>query len=142
MPVAIVVSTIVVGIGEPMDILIMLVSVVPIGVIIRYRRFFAVGIPLMHPPAVAVLIASDIGSVDSGFGAGNCRRHRDCARNGEERAQPERSMKLSHASPFNGQPHPTFRAVNNAAGSRWFPSSRRVALQPATPEQLEFCGPV
>src|SRR6185437_11489385 len=96
MPVTIVVSAIIVRIGEPANMLIVLVSVVPVGVVVGDRCFFAVSIPLMHPPAFVVLIAGDIGSVDSSFGAGDRRHHRGCARNGDKRTQSEQSMKLSH----------------------------------------------
>jgi hypothetical protein len=98
-PIPIVISAVIGRVGEPMNMLIILVGVVPIGVVIDDRGVWPVGITLMHPPAFAVLIAGDIASVDS-FGAGDRGRHQGCTRNSEKRTQSKRSVKPFHVSPF------------------------------------------
>lgn len=127
-----IISAVIVRIGEPANMLIMLMSGVPIGVVIPDWHIFTIGVQPMHSPARAVLITRDIGFFDR-FGAGDCGRHQSCACNSEKRTQSKRSVKLSHASPFiwvSRIRHP-FRDVMNAAGGRSFrPSICRTHCNP------------
>jgi hypothetical protein len=84
-------------VGDPANMLIGLVGVVPIRVVIGDRRSFPMSVQVMHPPAFAVRIARDIASIFS-LGAGCCGHH--CAREYEQRAHCKRSVKLSHVEPF------------------------------------------
>ena len=120
--IVIVISPVIVRVGEPVNMLITPVSVVPIGVVINDRPVLPVGIHPMHPPACAVVIAGDIGTFGS-LGAGYRGRHQGCARNSENRTQSKCSVKPSHVSPFivAGQSHPADAPSRfNAAKRGWF----------------------
>lgn len=86
-------------VGEPANIVIILVGGVPIGVAVCERPVFPVGIQPFHPPACAVRIACDVGTFDR-LGAGYRGGHQGCARNSEKRTQSNRSVKPSHFSTF------------------------------------------
>jgi hypothetical protein len=116
MCIPIIITTVIVG--EPANMLVMLVGGVPIGVVVSDRRGFPVGIHLMRPPAIAVLIAGDIASFR--LGAGYRGRHRNCARNSEKRTQSKRGVEPSHVSPFFAAIRQLFAAVISAARRRWF----------------------
>ena len=66
--VLLVIAAVIGRIGEPVDMLVMQVGIVPIGVVIGDRRFCAIGIQPVYPPAFAILIAGDIGPCRLGVG--------------------------------------------------------------------------
>jgi len=82
-PIPHVIPTVIFRVGEPANMLIMLVGVIPVGVVVSDRRGCPIGIPLMHPPAFAVLIAGDVRAC-GGLGVGDGGHHQGYARNGEK----------------------------------------------------------
>ena len=95
--IVLIIAAVVGRVGDPADMLIAAVGVVPITVVIGDGRGFAIGVHVMHPPALAIRIAGDIASAFS-LGAGCQGHHR--ARKCEQRAQTECSVKLFHREPF------------------------------------------
>ncbi len=96
MPAAIVhvIAAVIFRVAEPVHMLVAVVGVIPVGVVIGDGRVGPIGIPAVHPPAVAVLIAGDIAI--AGVGARHRRDHRASAHNGEKRSQPQCSGKNLH----------------------------------------------
>jgi hypothetical protein len=99
----IVISTIIGRVGDPANMPIVMVGVVPIGVVVDDRHVWPVGIQTMDPPAIVVLIAGDIGSFDS-LGARDSGRRQGCACKSEKRSQFKRSVKPSHGVTFSLRP--------------------------------------
>jgi hypothetical protein len=94
-------------VGTPMNMLIAVMRIVPIGAVVCDRPVRAVGIQLVHPPAVAAVITGDVGTFSS-LSARACRNHQGCSRNGEKRTHSKRNMKLSHEAPFFAAPSTAF----------------------------------
>jgi len=117
MCIPIVISTIIGRVGHPANMFITTVGVVPSGVVVGDRHVSPIGIQPTDSPAVAVLIAGDIGSFDS-LGAGDSGRHQGCARNSKNGSQSKRSVKPSHVSPFiAARSHPSSPCrIENGAG--------------------------
>jgi hypothetical protein len=110
MGIAVVVTTVIAWISDPVNVLVLLVRVVPIGIVVGDWRICPVSIHVMNPPAIAELIAGYITSIGR-LGAGNRRHHRSYARNSEKRTQSKRSVKPSHASPFLWADRPSYISV-------------------------------
>ena len=103
MCIPIVISTVIGRVGDPANMFISTVGVVPIGFVVGDRRVCPVRVHPMDSPAIAVLIAGDIGSFDS-LGAGDTGCQQRCARNGEKGTESKRSVRPSHVSPFSLRP--------------------------------------
>jgi hypothetical protein len=88
-PVPLVISAVIGRIGDPANMLITAVGIVPIGIVIGDRRGFPISVQVMHPPAFAVRIAGYITPVDR-LGAGSCGRY--CARDSEQGTQSKRNV--------------------------------------------------
>jgi len=99
MPILIIISPVIGRVGDPVNMLVAPVGVVPIGIVVGDRPVWAIGIHPMHPPACAVRIARDIGTFGS-LGAGYRGSHHGCAHNSEQGTQSECSVKPSHVSPL------------------------------------------
>ena len=99
MSLLIVISPVIGRVGNPVNMLIAMVGVVPIGIVVGDRPVCAVGIQPMHPPACAVGITCDIGTFGS-LGFGYRGDQQGCARNSEKRTQSKGSVKPSHVSSF------------------------------------------
>ena len=118
-PIPLVISAVIGRIGDPPNMLITAVGIVPIGIVIGDRRSFPISVQVMHPPAFAVRIAGYITSFDR-LGAGIYGRY--CARDREQGTQSKRNVKLSHVEPFMAASRirQFFNDVRNEAVRRWF----------------------
>jgi hypothetical protein len=67
--------------------------------VIGNRRGFPVGIHPASPPAIAILVAGNIGTFGR-LGASYRGGHQGCARNSQKRAHSKGSVKFSHLEPF------------------------------------------
>ena len=93
---ALVIAAVIARVVAPVDVGVVLVRVVPVGVVIGDRRGVAVGVPLMHAPAVARLVAGDIGLLGR-IGGRDRRRGRAADHQGQKRTHAQRSGKHLHS---------------------------------------------
>jgi hypothetical protein len=60
---ALVISAVIGRVGQPVNMLIVLVGVVPIGIVVGDRPVVPIGKHPMYPPAIAIPVAGDIGAI-------------------------------------------------------------------------------